>query len=176
MAAHDVEHPLLREAARRAGARIEEQRGAGPAARLQHAFDLEYEHGARAACAIGGDCPTLPPYLLDEAFRALVWERVVLGPTFQGGCWLLGAQRPAPELFSEAPWSEPAALTHAVDRARAAGAPPHLLPFWYDVTVAADLERLSWHARALRARSPGAVPETWRALATLGLVDDGGAA
>ena len=168
--AEGSEHPVLIEAAARAGARFEPLRGATPAAQLANAFELEFEHGARAICAIGAETPTLPAHLLDEAFRALVWERVVLGPTFEGGLWLVGAQRPAPEVFGEVSWSDPSALTHTLEKARAAGVEPHLVPFWYPVDPFADLERLTWHAQSLRARHPGAVPETWRTLRQLGLL------
>jgi rSAM/selenodomain-associated transferase 1 len=169
-AAPDVDDPILVEAARRAGARLEVQRGADLGARLRHAFDAEYERGARVVCAVGADSPTLPIQLLDEAFRALLWERVVLGPTFDGGYWLVGAQRPAPDIFSDVPWSTAAVLPHTVNKLRAAGVEPHILPFWYDVDEAADLERLVWHARSLRARAAGAVPSTWHALEQIGLV------
>lgn len=176
MAEPDANSPLLAEAARRAGARVEAVRGAEGAEQLRHAFDMEFAHGARSVCAVGASTPTLPAHLLDEAFRALVWERAVLGPTFAGGLWLLGAQRPAPDVFASASWATPAALTQTLDRARAAGVEPHLLPFWYDVGQAADLERIAWHARSLRARRAGAVPETWRVLDELGLAGrEGGA-
>jgi hypothetical protein len=169
-ASPDVDDPVLAEAARRAGARLEVQQGKDLGARLKHAFHLEYERGARAVCAIGADSPTLPLHLLDEAFRALLWERAVLGPTFDGGYWLVGAQRPAPDLWSDVPWSTPAVLAHTVAKLRAQGLEPHLLPFWYDVDEAADLERLVWHARSVRARTHDALPSTWSALAHIGLV------
>jgi rSAM/selenodomain-associated transferase 1 len=164
-----VEDPLLAEAARRAGARLEVQQGADLGARLRHAFEAEYERGARAVCAIGADSPSLPLHLLDEAFRALAWERVVIGPTFDGGYWLIGAQRPAPDLFTDVPWSTPAVVPRTVNRLRATGIEPHLLPFWYDIDEAADLERLVWHAGSVRARSPEKLSATWQALERIGL-------
>jgi hypothetical protein len=169
-AAPDVDDPVLAEAAHRAGARLEVQKGADLGERLRNAFDAEYERGARAVCAIGADSPSLPLYLLDEAFRALVWERVVVGPTFDGGYWLVGAQRPAPDLFGDVPWSTPAVVPRTLNKLRAAGVEPHLLPFWYDVDEAADLERLVWHARAVRDRHPDRLSSTWRALEQVGLV------
>lgn len=167
-----VDDPVLAEAARRAGARLEMQQGEDLGARLRHAFDAEFERGARAVCAIGADSPTLPLHLLDEGFRALVWERVVLGPTFDGGYWLVGSQRPAPDLFSGVPWSTQAVLAHTFGKLKQSGIDAQLLPFWYDVDEAADLERLVWHARAVRTKQPGAVPATWRALSTIGLVNE----
>lgn len=173
-----VDDPVLAEAARRAGARLEVQQGDDLGERLRHAFDAEFERGARAVCAIGADSPTLPLHLLHEAFRALVWERVVLGPTFDGGYWLVGSQRPAPDLFTGVPWSTPAVLAHTLGKLEQAGVAPQLLPFWYDIDEATDLERLVWHARALRTKHPDAVPATWSALAKIGLLqspDDGNA-
>lgn len=175
-ASPDVEDPILTEAARRAGARLEVQTGADLGERLRRAFDAEYERGARAVCAIGADSPTLPLHLLDEAFRALVWERVAVGPTFDGGLWLVGAQRPAPDLFADVSWSTPAVVPHTLNKLHAAGIDAHLLPFWYDIDEAADLERLVWHVRAVRRRHPEELASTWRALERIGLVSSRSAA
>ena len=164
-----IDHPAVVEAARRAGARIEEQQGEQEGERLKNAFEAESERGARAVCAIGADAPSVPAHLLDDAFRALLWERVVLGPTFDLGCWLMGAQRPAPDLFTNDPWSSPQLLMRTVERLRAAVVEPHLLPFWYDVDGAAGLARLVWHVRSVRAQHSEALAATWRVLGDLGL-------
>lgn len=169
----DDQDPILKEFAVRAGARLELQRGEDLGARLRHAFAAELDRGARSVCAIGSDAPTLPVWLLDHAYRALMWERVVLGPTFDGGYWLVGTQRPAPDLFTAIPWSTPAVLAVTAERLRGLGIEPHLLPFWYDVDEAQDVERLVWHARALRAEhGEETVAATWRALLETGLVRD----
>jgi rSAM/selenodomain-associated transferase 1 len=164
-----VDDPVIAEAARRAGARLEVQSGDDLGARLRNAFEAEFERGARSVCAIGSDSPTLPLHHLDEAFRALVWEKVVLGPTFDGGYWLVGSQRPAPDLFTGVPWSTQAVLAHTLGKLQRQNVEPHVLPFWYDVDEAADLERLVWHTRALRQKRADAAPATWRALTQIGL-------
>lgn len=166
----DAEDPVLLRAAKRAGARTAVQVPGDLGARLRAAFDAEFKRGARSVCAIGMDSPTLPLHLVDHAFRALEWERVVLGPTFDGGYWLVGAQRPAPDLFTDIPWSTHAVLAKTLAHLRRQDVEPALLPFWYDVDEAADLERLVWHVRALRERDPSAAASTWRALARIGLV------
>lgn len=164
------DHPAIVEAARRAGARIEQADGPDDAARLRRAFEAEHERGARAVCAIGANAPTVPAHLLDEAFRALGWERAVLGPTFAGGTWLVGVQRPAPDVFEETPWPGPQGLARVVARLRGLHIEPHLLPFWYPVEDDEGLLRLGWHLRSLRARRPGAMAATWRALDECGLL------
>ena len=165
-----VDDPVLLEAARRARCRLEPQGEGDLGERLKRAFHAEFERGARAVAAIGADSPTLPTYLIDEAFRALAWERVVLGPTFDGGYWLVGAQRPAPDLFDDVPWSTKAVLATTLSRLKAQGVSSALLPFWYDVDEASDLERLVWHVRARREETVGAYPATWAALEDIGIV------
>lgn len=166
------EHPALADAARRAGARVEVAEGADWATRLRNAFAAEHERGARAVCAIGTHAPSIPAHLLDEAFRALGWERAVLGPAFDGATWLVGAQRPAPDVFSDASWSAPQATVRTVARLRDLGAEPHVLPFWYAATDDDGLARLAWHVASVRARQPDALPATWRALVDAGLVTE----
>lgn len=165
----DAEDPILAEAARRSGARTVPQPEGDLGERLRFIFAAEFSRGARAVCAIGSDSPTLPLHLLEHAFRALYWERVVLGPSFDGGFWLVGAQRPAPDLFSGIPWSTDTVVPATLERLRQQGVVSHLLPFWYDVDEDDDLERLVWHLRALRAKDPGVCPATWEALVNLGL-------
>jgi rSAM/selenodomain-associated transferase 1 len=162
--------PIVVDLAFAAGARVELQQGKDLGERLHHAFDAELARGARAVCAIGSDSPTLPLHLLDHAFRALLWERVILGPTFDGGYWLVGTQRPSPTLFTGIPWSTPSVLAKTSQLLATQGITPHLLPFWYDVDEAADLERLVWHLRAARHEDATTAPATWQALLDIGLV------
>lgn len=166
-----IQDPILIDMAWKVGARIELQQGKDLGERLRHAFDSELARGARAVCVIGSDSPTLPLHLLDHAFRALLWERVTIGPTFDGGYWLVGAQRPAPELFDNIPWSTAGVVARTASLLLAQQLTLHLLPFWYDVDEAADLERLVWHVRALQEEgSVDAAPATFQALVDNGLI------
>lgn len=166
----DGDDPILAEMARLTGARVVPQVGDDLGAKLQHIFDAEFARGARSVCAVGSDSPTLPRHLIDHAFRALAWERVVLGPSFDGGYWLVGAQRPPPDLFSNIPWSTPRVLNRTLAELRSQEVTPYLLPFWYDLDEAADLETLVWHLRNLRERNEATGAATWEALIRIGLV------
>lgn len=168
--APDIQDPILSEISRRSGARAVAQPDGDLGARLSHIFAEEFDRGARAVCAIGSDSPTLPAHLINYAFRALRWHRVVLGPTFDGGYWLVGAQRPAPDLFSDIPWSTAGVLAKTLGQLSHQGVNAFLLPFWYDIDEAADLERLVWHVRAQRALHQNCAPATWAALQEIGLV------
>jgi rSAM/selenodomain-associated transferase 1 len=143
--------------------------------RLQAAFDAEFDRGGRAVCIIGTDAPNLPKHLLDHAFRALAWEKVTLGPAFDGGYWLVGAQRVTPDIFREIPWSTDAVLEQTLAKMQAQDLTCHLLPFWYDVDEDADLKRLITHLRFERRERPERCAHTWAALESLDLLSGEGA-
>ena len=103
-----------------------------------------FANGFGAVCLVNSDSPTLPTACLIRAARALLvpGDRIVLGPTDDGGYYLLGMKQPHPRLFADIAWStnNVAAVTQA--RAAALGLDVVTLPPWYDVDDAAALDRL----------------------------------
>lgn len=101
--------------------------------------------GHQAALVIGTDSPTLPREWLDEAVSLVMAPDVdlVLGPTDDGGYYLLGLRAPCPALFEGMPWSTSAVLSRILDRAQRLGLRVGCLPAWFDVDTKADLERLA---------------------------------
>jgi rSAM/selenodomain-associated transferase 1 len=113
--------------------------------RLTHLFAAQFAHpGTRAACAIGSDTPHLPLAFVVEAYSRLASPDtdVVLGPTDDGGYYLVGMKRMVPELFQNIPWSTPDVLAVSRERAHDANVRVALLPPWYDIDTPADLARL----------------------------------
>jgi glycosyltransferase A (GT-A) superfamily protein (DUF2064 family) len=120
--------------------------------------------GLQATLVIGTDSPTLPRECLDEAV-SLVMARevdVVLGPTEDGGYYLIGLRTPAPALFEGIPWSTPAVLSRILERAQRLGLRVACLPTWFDVDTGSDLERL----RAALEAVPTVWPRYTRAFLT----------
>ena len=58
--------------------------------RMSGAFNAAFEAGAQKVVIIGSDCPEVTGELLEEAFDQLASNDVVIGPTFDGGYYLLG--------------------------------------------------------------------------------------
>ncbi|MGH7354245.1 MAG: TIGR04282 family arsenosugar biosynthesis glycosyltransferase [Candidatus Rokuibacteriota bacterium] len=139
------------------------QRGDDLGARLHSTLDELLRHGHAAALAIDSDTPTLPSELLEEAVRVSGSRDVdvVLGPTEDGGYYLVGIRAAHRELFDAIPWSTAAVLATTLARARAAGLRTVCLPAWFDVDTPADLERL----RAELDATPEGARETRRLLA-----------
>ena len=112
--------------------------------------------GHDAALLIGTDSPTLPPETIDEAVSLVMAPEidVVVGPTGDGGYYLIGVRTPCPALFEGMPWSTSTVLSLTLDRARNLGLRAVCLPTWYDVDTGADLARLECDLRALGGPRP----------------------
>ena len=93
---------------------------------------------------IGSDSPDLPPSLIERAFEALEADEadVVLGPTVDGGYYLVGMRQPHPHLFQDIPWSTDRVLETTLERLEERGLTGLTLPLWEDVDTIEDLERL----------------------------------
>jgi uncharacterized protein len=123
------------------------QQGDGLAAGLVSAFRIFIERGYRRVVALDGDSPQLPPETLDEAFRLLDSADVVVGPTTDGGYYLVGSTSARAELFDTQRMGTGTALDSLIASAQSLGLRVALTETDYDVDEADDLARL---ARELR--------------------------
>ncbi len=119
------------------------QRDGDLGARLSHAFESAIARGGRRPVLIGMDSPTLPAHLLTVAQRALAAHDVVLGPAEDGGYYLIGMNAVQPSLFADIDWSSDTVLSETLARASDAELRVFVLPYWYDIDTARDLDRLA---------------------------------
>jgi rSAM/selenodomain-associated transferase 1 len=105
-----------------------------------------------SAVVLNSDSPTLPTSLLVETARLLAQpgDRAVLGPSTDGGYYLLGLKRAHKRLFEDIAWSTASVVRQTSERAREIGLPLHVLQRWYDVDDRAALQTL--HAELCDAR------------------------
>jgi rSAM/selenodomain-associated transferase 1 len=130
------------------------QEGAGLAAALTCVFRRFVEAGFSRVIAIDADSPHLPAAVLDAAFASLDGSDLVVGPTEDGGYYLVGASAAHPELFDAAPLGTSSACEALCASARARGLSVAVARVWYDVDIAADLLRLAADLRAEPSRAP----------------------
>ncbi len=116
------------------------QTGASLGERLDNLLTQVLADQAQKAVVMDSDSPTLPPDYLAMAFDRLDAADVVLGPTEDGGYYLIGMKKPHPRLLREVQMSTPHVLRDTL--ALASQVSVALLPTWYDVDNATDLERL----------------------------------
>ena len=124
--------------------------------RLQYVLSVALNRGHRQVAAINSDSPTLPPDLLCSAFRRLDDPRVdaVFGPCADGGYYLIGVKRPPGRLVTDVQMSTSTVLRDTLAIAAAEGLRVDLLPEWYDVDSADELERLSAELNSRPERAP----------------------
>ena len=120
------------------------QRGEGFGERLLGAAQDILAIGYGAVCLIDSDSPTVPTAAYEQAAEALLapGDRVVLGPSDDGGYYLIGLKRAHREPFERITWSTEHVLEETLQRCAEAGLEVVLLPTWYDVDDAATLEVL----------------------------------
>jgi uncharacterized protein len=106
--------------------------------------------------AFNSDSPHLPTSILQAAFRLLEECDVVVGPTYDGGYYLVGARMSHPGLFTTDSMGTENALQALLTRAGALGLSVRLTDPFYDVDEAADLSRLAEELQLI----PGKAPKT----------------
>lgn len=123
-------------------ARYLPQEGGDLGERMGRAFDSAFETGAKKAAIVGADIPTLPSSYISEAFLSLGESDVVLGPSADGGYYLIALDRPAPGLFTGVEWSGPQVFEATLQNAVSLGLRISLLPPLRDVDTIDDLRGL----------------------------------
>ncbi len=147
--APDTEHPLFHELSRCFHVSLISQ-GEGDLGERMHralAYGIA-RHGA--AAAFGCDVPHCDWEILDEANSLLARGVNVLGPSEDGGYYLIGLTAARPELFRDMPWGTAAVLETTLERARSAGLEFTQLPPLRDIDSAADLWWVAQEHASLR--------------------------
>lgn len=122
----------------------EAQQGQDLGERMSRAFEGVFERGFEQAILIGSDIPDLPADIIRKGFDALGSKDVVIGPSRDGGYYLIGFRSAGfrPAVFDGVEWS----TSSVFSRTRVLLAQNRLsfeiLPQWDDVDTFNDLERL----------------------------------
>ena len=116
-----MDHPFFQTLAARYRIRLCDQVGEDLGQRMDHALTAVFNHGYAHALLVGTDIPNLAAGHYQRATALLQTTDVVLGPTEDGGYYLVGAKRPVPALFADIPWSTGEVLAQSRARADRAG-------------------------------------------------------
>ena len=130
------------------------QKGEGLAAGLTSVFAHFAAPGRQRVVAFNSDSPHLPASVLGSAFAALTGHDVVVGPTHDGGYYLVGAKAAHPGLFDGDGIGTNSALDSLLARARGLQLSVAFTDPFYDIDVESDLARLAEELRLAPARAP----------------------
>jgi uncharacterized protein len=130
------------------------QKGEGLAAGLTSVFAHFAASGRQRVVAFNSDSPHLPAAVLASAFEALTGHDVVVGPTSDGGYYLVGAKAVHPGLFGGDGMGTNSALEALLARARRLQLSIGFTDPFYDIDEVGDLTRLAAELRLAPARAP----------------------
>jgi glycosyltransferase A (GT-A) superfamily protein (DUF2064 family) len=130
------------------------QKGEGLAAGLTSVFAHFAADHQRRTIAFNSDSPHLPRSVLEAAFETLAAHDVVVGPTHDGGYYLVGAKAAHPALFDGDGMGTKSALEALLARARGLQLSVGFTDPFYDIDVEGDLTRLAAELRLSPARAP----------------------
>jgi rSAM/selenodomain-associated transferase 1 len=136
------------------GVGVVAQTGQGLAAGLTSVFAHFAEGSQRRIIAFNSDSPHLPGSVLEEAFETLATHDAVVGPTYDGGYYLVGAKASHPTLFTGDGMGSSSALERLLTRARVLELSVGFADPFYDIDVADDLIRLDEELQSAPARAP----------------------
>ncbi len=136
------------------GVRVVAQTGEGLAAGLTSVFAHFAAAGHQRIIAFNSDSPHLPASVLENAFETLATYDIVVGPTYDGGYYLVGARATHPGLFNGEGMGTSNALEALLARAQGLGLSVRLADAFYDIDVADDLIRLNAELRLTPSRAP----------------------
>ncbi len=120
------------------------QQGEGLGARMSNVFDELMAMRYRNVVLMGSDLPALPLSHLERAYEILEARGrcVVLGPSRDGGYYLVGMNRRTPEIFQGMTWSHDRVLAQTLEKLATLKVDSELLPSWFDIDTVDDLRRL----------------------------------
>jgi rSAM/selenodomain-associated transferase 1 len=151
--------------ARNYGTRLLDQSAGDLGERMADAIS---SYAPAGAVLIGTDTPTLPVSILRVSVAALRRHSIVLGPTLDGGYYLIGVRGDLPPIFSSMRWGGRQVFSHTLARLDRAALAYKVVAGWYDIDRGSDLPTLRAHLRWLAKRPNHPCPATAAAMARLG--------
>jgi rSAM/selenodomain-associated transferase 1 len=120
------------------------QMGENLGQRMKNGFVEAFSMNFKRVVLIGSDIPDLPLEFIEEAFNSLGEKDAVIGPSFDGGYYLIGFRDKtfSPKVFEGIPWSTEKVFEETMKILKQEGLLVHTLPRWRDIDTIEDLKNL----------------------------------
>lgn len=115
-----------------------EQEGTSLGDRMRNAFHRTFVEGSKATVIIGTDVPELDRPTIDAAFSRLAVADIVIGPSTDGGYYLLAMKPPVKDIFTGIPWSSSRVFRETESRLHSLSLTYTLLPEFADIDTGED--------------------------------------
>ncbi len=138
------------------------QEGENLGDKMRRAIQDRFAEGYERVVIIGSDSPSLPASYI---YRALGSDKdMVLGPSTDGGYYLIGMREKVVEVFNGVTWGTETVLRETFEHLEQNGASLELLPVWYDVDSPEDLKFFKTHLDLIEKSGLGKAGETGKLL------------
>ncbi|MDT8317134.1 MAG: TIGR04282 family arsenosugar biosynthesis glycosyltransferase [bacterium] len=141
----DKEHTFFKELEENFDIKAFNQQGGDLGKKMENAFLYLRDEGYKEIVLIGSDSPTLPVEILNEAFERLKKNELVIGPSFDGGYYLIGISGEVPDIFGGIEWGENKVFEETLKKAKDCKVDFSILPFWYDIDTIKELSFMQIH-------------------------------
>ena len=116
------------------------QRSGDLGQRMRIAMEKAFQQGARRAVIVGADIPDIKPKHFKQAFEVLEEQDLVLGPSTDGGYWLIGSNRPV-DIFENISWGAETVIKETITKADRQRLKFKLLEPLTDIDTLEDLKK-----------------------------------
>ena len=127
-----------------------EQYGNDLGEKMKNAFNDGFKKNYEKILVIGSDLFDLEPSHINEAFKKLNHNNVVIGPAFDGGYYLIGLKKLHPKIFQNKNWGTSSVRKETLKNLEKVDV--HLLPMLNDVDVIEDIKNHSAFTKFLKPR------------------------
>tara|TARA_R100001143_G_C3361215_1_gene136154 strand:- start:9192 stop:9800 length:609 start_codon:yes stop_codon:yes gene_type:complete len=117
------------------------QSGSNLGERMSNSFQQAFEEGVDQVAIIGSDCPSLNEGIIENAFDQLQKHDLVIGPSEDGGYYLLAMNRFYEALFEDIEWSTESVLESTIQKAKKEELKVFQLPVLNDIDNIEDLKK-----------------------------------
>jgi len=145
----DKEHSFFKELEEGFDIKAFNQTGEDLGERMENALRYLRDKGHKEIVIIGSDSPTLPVEIMSEAFERLKECDLVIGPSLDGGYYLIGISGKIPDLFCGITWGTDKVFEETLKKAKESKIDFSVLPFWYDIDTIKELRFMAIHLDAL---------------------------
>lgn len=120
------------------------QKGSNLGQRMKNALAQTFKENFSRAILVGSDSPDLPAVFLIQALQSLESHHAVIGPSSDGGYYLIGFSRAhfVPDAFDGISWSTENVFQQTLDVLEGHSSNVYILPQWFDVDTPVDLREL----------------------------------
>lgn len=135
----ETDHPFFQRITNTYGIQLIRQIGSDLGERITNSIKYALEAGFEKVIVLGSDSPDLPAQYIREGIKALDVKDMVIGPSVDGGYYLIGGKMMLP-VFEGIPWSSSDVFKATLEKALRTGVTFSVLPEWYDIDTWDDLQ------------------------------------